>query len=66
MNSVEALRDELFEVFRDLKAERIQPKVAEMNNSAGKIIGSAKAQLEYHAMRKEKPNIPFFSAKREA
>jgi hypothetical protein len=35
-----------------------------MNNSAGKIINSLKVELEYFALRKEKPNIPFLIGKR--
>lgn len=65
MNTVKALRDELFTVFRELKAETITPKIAkEMNNSAGKIISSAKAELEYRAMRKTTPDIAFFEDSR--
>ena len=61
-NTVSKLRDELFDVFRSVLNKSLEPKVAkEANNAAGKIISSAKAQLEYHALRKEKPKIAFFS-----
>jgi hypothetical protein len=60
-NTAKALTDELFDVFRGLRDEKIQAKVAkEMNNSAGKIMTVQKAQLLYHEQRKEKPNMGFF------
>jgi hypothetical protein len=34
-----------------------------MANLAGKMINSAKVQLEYHALRKDKPSIKFLHAK---
>ena len=34
----------------------------EVNNTAGKIIATAKAQIAYHALRGEAPNIPFLAA----
>lgn len=60
MKSVTVLRDELAEVFDQLKSGEIKPKEAgELANVAGKMINSAKVQLEYYALRKEVPNIPF-------
>jgi hypothetical protein len=38
----------------------IKPKEAgELANVAGKMINSAKVQLEYYALRKETPTIDF-------
>mgnify|MGYP003530161833 CR=1 FL=1 len=55
-----ALRDRLLDVFDALGNAAIPPEQAkELANTAGKIINSAKAQLEYAALRKEDPNIPF-------
>ena len=31
-------------------------------NIAGKIISSAKVQIEYHALRKDTPSVPFLDA----
>lgn len=60
MKNVTTLRDELAEVFDQLKAGAIKPKEAgELANVAGKMINSAKVQLEYYALRKETPVIEF-------
>jgi hypothetical protein len=60
-NSLE-LRDELIAVFRAVKAKKMATGAAkEMTNAAGKIIGTVKLELEYAALRKERPNIPFLS-----
>lgn len=54
------LRSALLETFDLLRAKKIETaRAKEISNAAGKIIGTAKAQLEYAALRKEKPNIPF-------
>lgn len=58
-NSTE-LRTELVKVFDGLKNGTISPAIAgELNNSVGKIINSVKLDLEYAALRKEKPEIDF-------
>lgn len=60
MKTINELRDELLQLFGDVKAGATEVKVAgEMNNTAGKIINSVKAELEYAALRKRKPSIPF-------
>lgn len=62
MQNVTQLRDQLSEVFADLRAGNIEYKnAAELANLAGKMISSAKTQLEYYAQREETPNIPFLS-----
>lgn len=54
------LRKDLLTVYDQLRAGKIQPKDAkEINNTAGKIIASAKVQLEYAQLRDEKPEIDF-------
>jgi hypothetical protein len=62
MQNVTELRNQLAEVFADLRAGNIEHKnAAELANLAGKMINSAKTQLEYYAQREETPNIPFLS-----
>lgn len=60
MKTVEELRNELASVFQELRAGTIKHKdAAELANLAGKMINSAKVQLEYSALRKEAPHIEF-------
>lgn len=60
MKTVTQLRNELADVFDQLNAGLIKPKEAgELANVAGKMINSAKVQLEYYALRKEIPTIDF-------
>jgi hypothetical protein len=66
MNNADQLRDELSKVFTQLKAKKIKPsEAAQFSNLAGKIISSAKTQVEYYVARKEAPNIPFLETKRK-
>lgn len=60
MKNVDELRDELAQTFAQLKAGAIKPsEAAELANLAGKMIASAKVQVEYFALRKESPRIAF-------
>jgi hypothetical protein len=64
MKNVEDLRDALSEVFDGLKDGSIKPKeAAEFANLAGKMINSAKVQVEYSALRKESPTIAFLTSR---
>lgn len=63
MENVDELRCQLAEVFAQLRAGTIKPgEAAELANLAGKMIGSAKVQVEYYALRKEAPTIKFLMA----
>lgn len=63
MKNVSELRDSLFQVYAELRNGEIKAKdAAELANIAGKMISSAKVQIEYHALRKDKPSIPFLDA----
>jgi 5-formyltetrahydrofolate cyclo-ligase len=63
MKNVEELRTRLSEVFIGLQTGAIKHKdAAELANLAGKMINSAKVQVEYYALRKEAPVIPFLGA----
>ncbi len=60
MKNAEELRDELAQTFAQLKVGAIKPsEAAELANLAGKMIASAKVQVEYFALRKESPRIKF-------
>jgi 5-formyltetrahydrofolate cyclo-ligase len=60
MKNVEELRAQLAQVFTGLQSGAIKHKdAAEFANLAGKMINSAKVQVEYYALRKEAPTIPF-------
>lgn len=60
MNSAASLRRELVDAYKMLKSGELKPKeAAELANLAGKIINSAKVQVEYYALRKEAPSIDF-------
>lgn len=59
MNITE-IRDDLAKVYDELRNGTMKKTEADaLANVAGKMIASAKVQLEYAAMRGEKPNIPF-------
>jgi hypothetical protein len=63
MTTITDIRDNLIEVFNGLRDGSIDIKDAvEINNTAGKIINSAKVQIAYSALRGEAPNIPFLQA----
>lgn len=60
MTTITDIRNDLIEVFNGLRDGSIDIKDAvEINNTAGKIINSAKVQIAYSALRGEAPNIPF-------
>lgn len=62
MNTASELRAELAKVFNQLKAGEIKPsEAAELANLAGKMIASAKVQVEYAALRKDVPEISFLN-----
>jgi len=57
---ITSLRNELLELFDNLRSGKIKPAMAkEINNTAGKVIGSVKVQLEYCKLAQIKPEIEF-------
>jgi hypothetical protein len=63
MKNCEELRVELSKTFELLQSGAIKPKeAAELANIAGKMIGSAKVQVEYYTLRKEIPKIAFLDS----
>lgn len=60
MNNVEELRNRLSIIFDQASGgEMTSSTVAVLTNIAGKMISSAKVELEYRMARKEKPHIQF-------
>ena len=63
MKNVDELRGQLADVFAKLRAGEIKPgEAAELANLAGKMISSAKVQVEYYALRKESPRIKWLES----
>jgi hypothetical protein len=61
--NVKELREDLLEAYAMLKADpKRHNQVKELSNTAGKILGSLKIELEYAAIRGEQPNIPFIGS----
>lgn len=59
-HNINELRQELLQMFDDLKNNKISIVTASaMNNTAGRIIDTAKIQLEYYKLIKEKPDFVF-------
>jgi hypothetical protein len=60
MKNVSELRDQLSQVFADLRGGSIKhTDASELANIAGKMINSAKVQLDYYAHTKQTTTIPF-------
>ena len=60
MKNVSELRDQLSQVFADLRGGTLKhTDASELANIAGKMINSAKVQLDYYALNKITKNIPF-------
>lgn len=60
MTTITDIRNDLIAVFNGLRNGTMEAKDAvEVNNTAGKIISSAKVQLAYAALRGERPDIEF-------
>ena len=63
MKNCDELRTELALTFEKLKGGEIKPgEAAELANLAGKMIVSAKVQVEYYALRKESPRIEWLES----
>ncbi len=64
--NIKELRDTLLEDYDMLRKDpRRVVQVGELANVAGKIISSAKVELEYAALRKEKPDVAFLNYDRK-
>jgi hypothetical protein len=59
---IHELREQLLDAYDMVRADpRRANQVKEMANTAGKVIGTIKLELEYAMLRQEKPNIPFLT-----
>ncbi len=66
MKNCNEIRDKLSVAFDDLQSGKLTVAVGkEMINATGKIINSAKVQLEYYALIKEDPQIDFLKDDKE-
>ena len=62
MKNASELRAELASVFEQLRQGSLETKVAsELANLAGKMISSAKVQVEYYTLCKVTPDIAFLN-----
>lgn len=60
IKNVNDLREDLIEMYNNLKEGNIGLRDAkERNNTAGKIMSTAKLQMEYNAYTKSDARIPF-------
>ena len=66
MKNIKDLRDELIESFGELKSGKLKTKDAkELTNMAGKIIHSAKTELDYNKHIGSKRKIEFLDVEEE-
>lgn len=60
MQNVKQLREELISIFGDLKSDKLDVKKAkELVNCAGKILTTAKLQVNYNQLMDKKERIDF-------
>jgi len=63
MKNVQELIENLSNVFDGLKSGAIKPSEADsLANLAGKMISASKVQVDYYALKKEKPRIKFLDS----
>lgn len=63
MKNANELRNELSMAFAGLMDGTLKPSQAsELANIAGKMISSAKVQVDYYSLRGEKPSIAFLTS----
>jgi hypothetical protein len=60
INNINELRKDLIDAYEMLKADpKRLNQVAELANTAGKVLNSVKIELEYAHLRKDRPVIAF-------
>lgn len=66
MKNIHEVRKETAKVFEGMKSGEIDHKLgSELVNAVGKIIQSLKVEIEYYALREEKPTIPYFAPEKD-
>jgi hypothetical protein len=66
MKTINDVRDQLSIIFNELRGGEIKPNEADsLANIAGKMIASAKVQLDYYALTKTRPEIYFLEGEKE-
>ena len=64
MKNIVDLRDDLMKVYQQLRSGKLGTDEAKQSaNVAGKIISTAKTQMEYNKMVQSKDRIPFLEVK---
>lgn len=59
-SNITELREQLLDAFDWVKSDaRRANQVKEMANTAGKVLGTIKLQMEYAMLKGEEPDIPF-------
>ena len=59
-DNIATLRSDLSDLFAQLKAGTVEPKLAhELSNAAGKIVASVGVELKYAYQRGVQPSIPY-------
>lgn len=62
--NITQLRNELIKNFKDIKAEKVNSKIASaMNNTAGRILQTARIELDYKKHVKSNTKINFLENK---
>jgi len=62
MQNIRELRESLAENYELMKQQKMSLKLGkELANTAGKLIGTLKVELEYNKLTDTKPNIEFLS-----
>lgn len=60
MKNMTEMRTELLGVLTDLRKGKVDPKIAsQINNTAGKVIKTCHAQMEYRRQQKKPSKIAF-------
>jgi hypothetical protein len=63
LDNIKDLRDQLIELFKNVKSDKIDlRKAKELNNTSGKMLSTAKLQMEYNVYTQNKAKIKFLES----
>lgn len=66
-NTITELRDDMLDIYEQLKRDpKRMLQTRELANAAGKVIATVKLELEYAALRQERPVIDFLGGEHPA